>query len=92
MLYGLKNLNLASSILRIEIVDNKIYILNNKFTLLIYCNETYALLDKLVLLDSQENKHLYDNSLAISQNLDIYYSHTDSNVGSLFQLDNGKIK
>lgn len=92
MLYGLKNLNLASSILRIEIVDNKIYILNNKFTLLIYCNETYALLDKLVLLDSQENKHLYDNSLAISQNLDIYYSHKDSNIGSLFQLHNGKIK
>lgn len=92
MIYGLKNLNLASSILRIEIMNDKIYILNNKYTLLIYCNQTYALLDKIVLLDSQENKHIYANSLAISQGLDIYYANTDSNVGTLFQLKGDKVE
>ena len=91
MIHELKSLDLASSILSIEVVNNKIYVLNNKFTLLIYCNETYVLLDKFLLLNSQENKHIYENSLSISQGLNIYYSHINSNMGSLFKVKDDKV-
>ena len=91
MIHELKSLKLPGSILRIEIVDNKIYILDNKFILLIYCNDTFILLEKYFLLDSQDDKHIYENTLAISQNLHFYHSLTNSTFGSIFTLNGEEV-
>lgn len=88
MIHEIANLKLAGSILRIEIVDNNIYILDNKFVLYIYSNETFTLINKHILLDDQQEKHIYENTLAISKNLNFYHSLTKSDSGLLFTLKN----
>lgn len=92
MISLLKSLKLPGSILRIEIIDNKIYILDNKYILLIYSNETFIPIDKHFLLDSQDEKHIYENTLAISKNLDFYHSFTKSSRGAIFNINQNKIK
>ena len=91
MIHELVNIKLPGSILRLEVVDDKIYILDNKFTLIIYSNETFTLVQKHILLQSYDDKHIYENTLAISKNLDFYHSFTKDTSGAIFNLKNEKI-
>ena len=91
MIQTLANLKLPGSILRIEIISDNIYILDNKFTLIIYSNTTFKLLDKHFLLNSQEDKHIYENTLAISRDLDFYHSFTKNSSGAIFNLQDDKV-
>ena len=91
MIKTLANLKLPGSILKIEIIDNTIYILDNKFTLTMYSNDTFTLLDKHILSKNQEDKHIYENTLAISKNLDFYHSFTKDTSGLIFNLKEDKI-
>ncbi|MDB2562615.1 hypothetical protein N9X61_03310 [Sulfurimonas sp.] len=91
MIKILSNIKLPGSILKIEIVDDFIYILDNKFTLIVYSNSTFTLIDKHILLHSQDDKHIYENTLAISKNLDFYHSFTKDTSGAIFNLEDDKI-
>ncbi len=86
MISLLKILKLPGSILCIKIIDDKIYILDNKFILLIYSNNTFSSIDKHILLQNQKDKHLYENTLSISKNLNFYHSYTQSSNGLIFTL------
>lgn len=91
MIYLLKSLKFPGSILRLRVVDDKIYVLDNKFILFVYSNETFTLLEKYFLLQNQDDKHIYENTLAISKNLNFYHSFTKSPKGLIFTLDKEKI-
>lgn len=91
MVHILSNIKLPGSILKIEIVDEFIYILDNKFTLVVYSNDSFSLVEKHILLKSQDDKHIYENTLAISKNLDFYHSFTKDTSGVIFNLQDDKI-
>ncbi len=92
MLKEIGKLKLPGAVLRIEIIDNNICILDNKFRLFIYSCDTFTLVDNYVLLDSQEDKHIYENTLCISKNLDVYESLFKSNSGFIFNIKNHELK
>ncbi len=87
----LKSLKLPGSILQVNIIDDKIYILDNKFILLIYSCDTFTPINKYFLLQDQDDKHIYENTLAISNNLDFYHSFTKSSSGLIFNINEGTI-
>lgn len=91
MLKEIGKLKLPGAILRVEIIQNNICILDNKYRLFIYSNETFNLVDNYVLLDSQEDKHIYENSLCISKNLDVYESLFKSSSGLIFNVKNHEL-
>ena len=92
MIQFLASLKVPGSILRIEVVDDFIYILDNKFTLVIYSNNDFTLQNSYTLLSSQEDKHIYENTVAISKNLDFYHSYTNKTSGVLFRIKLDKIR
>ncbi|WP_321778623.1 hypothetical protein [Sulfurimonas sp.] len=91
MLNEVGKLKIPGAILSIEIINNNICILDNKYRLFIYSIETYTLVDNYVLLDSQEDKHIYEKSLCISKNLDVYESFFKSSSGSIFTINNHEL-
>jgi len=92
MFYEKGNINIPDSILSIEVVDDKIYILDNKFNLFIYANDTFSLIEKHSLLNSKEDKYLVEKTACISKNLDFYHSLTKSNSGVTFNINNNKVQ
>jgi WD40 repeat protein len=80
------NLKFPNGILSIEIVDDIIYIIDNKSRLFTYSITKGELENKYILLDNAEIKHIYNKTVAISKSLDFYTSFFDSNKGSVFNI------
>ena len=91
MINLLNTIKLHASVSAIKTTDNAIYILDASYLLSVYSTDDYSAINKHLLIQEKDDRHIYDKSYAISSDFNTYASKYDDFSGILFSLNDSKL-